>query len=178
MAKKTTKSKVRKTTAQKQLKAAAKTRPTTKKKKVSASSASPKATRTTTKSKKAAEVIKKAALPKTKQAKTQTGLSVSAAAIAQRIRKPIKRSPHFMKVFKKLERMAGDKNASITFGDLNESLPKSMIRPEIIDEMIVALSENKINVMDGGVVVPLPKMPAPKTETMILTRLQRLKALT
>ncbi len=104
-----------------------------------------------------AKATKKTKVAPTKPGKA--GLSKTAAAIAQRVRNPIKRSPHFMKVFKKLERLAEENSAAVTFTDLNESLPKSMARPEIIDEMIVALSECKINVMDGGQVVPLPIFP-------------------
>ncbi|MDI7270050.1 MAG: RNA polymerase sigma factor region1.1 domain-containing protein, partial [Myxococcota bacterium] len=66
----------------------------------------------------------------------------------------------FQKLIDKLVRQAGEK-AELTYDDLNQAIPRDVVSPDRIDEVILALVERGIEVSDrSGAGKPRPKPSA------------------
>ena len=150
----------------------------TKKKKVAAKKKTAKKVAKKTTKKVAAKATKKVAAKK-KTTKKVVSKSVNAKAPAAATKKKVTkkagaankkttkassnvkvvRSPQFHKVLKKLERHKKS-SGDVTYEAVSENLPEALRSPQFVDEMILALSEKKIEVLDGKGKVVEPKIPA------------------
>ncbi len=125
---------------------------------------------------------KKVAVKKTSSTKTTTTKTATAkkTAVKKKTKKAgatskastktvkIVRSPQFHKVLRKLERLKTEAKEDVTYDMISEHLPAALRIPQFVDEMILALSEKSIEVIDssGNVVEPKEQPDSAKTEAL------------
>jgi len=104
----------------------------------------------------------------TTKKKTTKKKTAKAGATSKNIK--VVRSPQFHKVLKKLERAHTDQKEEINYDLVSENLPLALRTPQFVDEMILALSEKNIDVVDGSGNIIEPKADEPqdsaKTEAL------------
>lgn len=95
---------------------------------------------------------------KTKAAKKAPTSQKQTTEKIKLVPKKVARGAQFHKVLKKLENISEQSdNNSVSYKDVSEALPGALRKPAIVDEMILALSQREINVMDKGGKVIDPK---------------------
>ncbi len=128
-----------------------------------------KTTKTSTATKKTAKrkIVKKETASKKKVAKKTTKKKVTKKTPTKTDEKKftnVRKSLFFAKVYKKLEQHGEENKNTVSYKLLTESLPKALLRPEVIDEMVLALHEKEIKVKDKSKIIAPPKPaeePAP-----------------
>ncbi len=98
------------------------------------------------------------------KAKTKTKRKTKKAGATSKSPAEVKvvRSPQFHKVLKKLERVKEVGKEEINYDLVSENLPTPLRTPQFIDEMVLALSEKNIEVVDGsGNIIEPKRQPDP-----------------